>query len=345
MSWYAVDSVDTAATATRRFLFPFHPVRWLKLGLLVLLFGSIGGTNTTGVSTNVGSVGTNTPTDGGDPPPAIDAALREISAAIPTDPTTIGLIVAAVLAVGLVGAIISETARFVFYESIDRDTVALLAPAKRRLGQAVRLLGFKLLVSGLFALPFAVVALAFYYNVIDPSSLGILVPIGAIVLGLYGVVGGLIVVFVLRFTDEFVVPVMIRSNEGVLAGWRSIAPILRDEWKQFGVYIAVHFLVLLGIGLAQSIVVFVLFGIVAAIAGLLALVVVFGLAGGIDAALASTAILAGLGTIGLLGALAFIAIVVPIRILVVTYITTYELSVLRSLAPEYDLLSSIVEGQ
>ncbi len=345
MSWYAVESVDTAATATRRFLFPFHPVVWLKLGLLVLLFGSIGGTNTTGVSSNVGSVGTNAPADGGDAPPAIDAALREISAAIPTDPTTIVLIGAAVLAVGLVWTIVSETARFVFYESIDRNDVTLLAPAKRRLGQAIRLVGFKLLVSGLFALPFVAVALAFYYNAIDPGSLGVLAPIGAIVLGLYGIVGGLIVVFVLRFTDEFVVPVMIRSNGGVLAGWRSIAPVLADEWKQFGVYIAVHFLLLLGIGLAQSIVLFVLFGIVAAIVGLLALVVVFGLAGGIDAAVASTVILAGLGTIGLLGVIVFVAIVVPIRLLVVTYVTTYELSVLRSLAPEYDLLSSIVERQ
>jgi len=31
MSWHAVDAVDDAVEATRRFLFPFSLVRWTKL--------------------------------------------------------------------------------------------------------------------------------------------------------------------------------------------------------------------------------------------------------------------------------------------------------------------------
>ena len=43
MSWHAVDAVDDAVDATRRFLFPFSLVRWTKLGFLVLLMGGGGG--------------------------------------------------------------------------------------------------------------------------------------------------------------------------------------------------------------------------------------------------------------------------------------------------------------
>ncbi|OSO93818.1 hypothetical protein B9H04_15145, partial [Halorubrum ezzemoulense DSM 17463] len=34
MSWHAVDAVDRAVDATRRLLFPFEAVRWVKLAAL-----------------------------------------------------------------------------------------------------------------------------------------------------------------------------------------------------------------------------------------------------------------------------------------------------------------------
>ena len=45
MSWNAVDAVDDAVEATRRFLFPVRLVRWAKLSVLVLLMGGSAGTN------------------------------------------------------------------------------------------------------------------------------------------------------------------------------------------------------------------------------------------------------------------------------------------------------------
>src|SRR6056297_3469987 len=45
MDWHAVDALDRAVDATRRFLFPFEAVRWAKLALLALAMagGGIGG--------------------------------------------------------------------------------------------------------------------------------------------------------------------------------------------------------------------------------------------------------------------------------------------------------------
>ena len=72
MDWHAVDALDRAVDATRRFLFPFGAVRWAKLAFLALVMagGGIGasraggspvGASTIGVGASTLGVGASTP--------------------------------------------------------------------------------------------------------------------------------------------------------------------------------------------------------------------------------------------------------------------------------------------
>jgi hypothetical protein len=131
-----------------------------------------------------------------------------------------------------------------------------------------------------------------------------------------------------RITDEFVVPTMVVTDSGVLDGWRRFWPVLRGNLAQFGVYLVVHFLLLLAVGIAQSILSVLVFGIVGVVGVLAGLVVVFGIFGGFGAAIASTAGVVLLVAIGGLTLLVAWLLLLPVQVVVMTYVTTYEVSML-----------------
>ncbi|MGM0606283.1 MAG: DUF7544 domain-containing protein [Halobacteriota archaeon] len=337
MSWYAVDSVDTAIDATRKFLFPFSLVRWTKLAVIAFFLGFVGGSSNPG-STSSGFSGAS----GSVPQEVTYAQPDDVPPALAQiDPTTIAAIVAGIVLLALLVALVAEAFRFVFYDAIRRNRVTLWSPLKRRFGQAVRLFGFKFGVVILFAVPFVVAGGIAYLTGVDPDAIGPLVSVGLVALGVYAVVGLLLLVGIVRFTNEFVVPTMTLTDTGVLDGWRTFWPVVRREWKQFAGYLVVHFLLLLAIGIAQTVLLFLAFGIVAALAALAGLILVFGVAGGLEAALASLPVLVALGTIGVFAVIALVLIALPIQIVVLTYVATYELSMLRRAAPDLDLLAEV----
>jgi len=323
VSWYAVEAVGDALGATRRFLLPFEHSRWLRLALLVLFVGG-GGTGTGGanLTTGVPDAGTVEP---GDPPalpdPGVDPAVVAAVAAV---------LVAGALAVGLFASVL----RFVYYDALRTDEVRLIGPFRRRFTQGVRLFAFRV---GLAVAAFGPLVAVGYLLFVRPGN----PPVGVAGLSAFALVALAVALpywLVDRFTLEFVVPVMTLSGSGVLPAWRSFLPTLRAEWKQFLLYLAVHFLVALVAGVLEGIVATVVglgvvfVAVVVAVVGVIA-------AGGIGTAVGSLVGVTVLALLFVVGTAVVVAALLPVRIVTVTYLATYELTVLASANPEFALLS------
>ncbi|XVH32110.1 DUF7544 domain-containing protein [Haloferacaceae archaeon DSL9] len=334
MSWYAIDAIDEAIGASRRFLFPFRLIVWLKLAAIAFFLG--GGS---GGSANVSGgfspdLGSRTPpselppvADGGLPPIVLDASEWAI----------IGGIVLFVVGLSLFFSLLTELARFVFYDALRRNDVALLAPARDRFGQAVRLLGFKLAVSALTASPAVLLGTAVYLGWLSADAV---VGLDAVVLtGLAVVFVALVILSLLlvRFTNEFVAPIMTLSDAGVVASWKRLWPTLAANWTQFLVYLVVHVLLAAALGIAQTAVAVFVAGVLV-VAGILLGLPVIVASGGVDpATMTAVGILFVLALVVVLVAVLFV-VLLPIRILVLTYLTAYELSVLAAANERFRLL-------
>ena len=348
MSWNAVDAVDDAVEATRRFLFPVSLVRWAKLSALVLLMG--------------GSAGTNVPVSALQNPEFLvesgdveTGSLGEVTGAGPDPIAEIGavdteviLAAAAVVVVAVVAfSIASLSLRLAYYDALHTNDVRLWRPFLDRLPQAVGLFGFTTALNLLVATPIVVAVLAGTTVGWTPAdALGSAVAgLPAWALGVLGlcsvavVLGGLLA---LRFTREFVVPVMVLWDRGVLAGWRRFWATLRGSWTEFLVYLLVHLLLGLGISLAESFVTVFLAGLVAVFAGVVVLIAA-GLLGGLPALTGSVAGAAFLAAVVGLALVALVLLLLPIRVVTRTYLITYEVSTLAGVDPRLAMLDSAID--
>lgn len=337
MSWYAFESIDDAFEEARLFLSPVSLRRWATLALISIFVGTGGGSLISFL--NVGSsIPSEDTSDTGSVPlnEAVNNHVSSISSTgelspaelIETASAELPVILAITTAVvGLILGIrlISVTLRFVFYEALHTDRIALIEPAKRRFGQALRLFGFILGLQLLTAAPFVAVGAAFVFDVTLPTSPIALITGGVLAAGIL-----LASTFIGRVTHEFVVPIMVITDGGILDGWRRVWPVFRGQLAQFGIYLIVHFLVLLVAGVIRSILSSVVFLFVLLIGGLLGLGVVFGLFGGIGAAAASTPALLILSLIAVVMLLLGWLLLVPVQIVLLSYVTTYEVTMLAA---------------
>ena len=337
MSWYAVESVDDAIDTTRSFLFPIEPATWLRLALITIFVG-VGGGGISSVINLTNGLG-ETPSESTQQEPA-SVPTDTAAEVLPTEPTLVAAIAGVVVLVVLISLgwrWVSETLRLVFYDGLRTGTVRLLDPASRRIGQAFRLFVFTLAIDIAVAIPFVLTGILIFSTVSDTVG----EPVGfAGILLLAGVAAFSFVTgqIVKRVTTEFVAPVMVLTDAGVLDGWRRFWPVLRSNMAQFGVYVLIHFLLLVAISIGKSIIVVFSFGIVGIIGGIVGLVVCTVAFGGLGAAVGSTAGVFTLGVIVLLVLLIVFVLQLPINIVVLTYVFSYELSVLGAADQELRLL-------
>lgn len=325
MTWHAVDAVDDAVSATRRFLFPFAVVRWTKLALLVLLMG--------------GGVGTNLSV-----PQLPDAEFYALPDAAPHMVASVdtGLLVAigvAGLVVAVLMSVVSLSLRLVFYDALRTNEVRLWTPFKRRLRQAAGLFAFSVLVGVVIGGPFAVTAVASERTAFSVDALST----AALVVGLLG--GVLLVavgVLVLRLTYEFVVPVMVLRDASVVAAWKRFWTTLRASWTQFAVYVVVHFFLALGVSIAEGVVFLLVGGTVVVLAGV-ALLVAAGVLGGLPALVGTTTGLVALGVVAAVALVTLFVVLLPVRVLTRTYLVSYEVATLGGVDADLALLDPAID--
>lgn len=318
MAWYAVDAIDDALGVTRSFLFPFSWGRWLRLAAIVLF---LGGGNSVNLPSDVPSM----PRETGTPPTALDPSTARL----------LVLLVAALVVLGVVLAVVSAVMRFVFLDALRTDEVRVRRPFRRRFWMGIRFLLFNLvvgllLVAGVVMLVIALTAGGVaVLGAIDPPDLQLGAGVaGAVVLGLVALVLVVGLVAFFHFTRAFVAPTMVATERGVLASWGRFWDVLRAEPWQFAVYLVVRLLLNIAVAIAAGIVTAVAGGVVV-IGGLvvgLAIVLAFG---GLSAATQSTAGLVAIGVVAALTlAVLLVLVILPVRIVVQTFLTGYELAVL-----------------
>jgi hypothetical protein len=137
------------------------------------------------------------------------------------------------------------------------------------------------------------------------------------------------------FTTEFVVPIMLREDRGLLAAWRRFWPTLAGQWKQYGTYVLVAFGLHVVTEIAGSIVIGIAAVALAIPFAIVAVPVGFGvLQGGTITAGAIVLLVALLGLYLLVVFLAAAAVYVPIKV----FHRQFALLVLGDTNEEFDVL-------
>lgn len=333
MSLSAIDSVDDAVAATKRFLVPFDRIRWFRLAV-IMLFITGAGLSFPGVPFGDGA-GTGSP-DGepGEPAPG-QPAPGELTPELTTE--LLVLIVGVVLfgvAVALLWMTVSAVMEFVFVESLGREEVRLRSYFRRHWWRGVRLFAFRLVVWLLTAggLAGALLGTGVVFGGWPPGGWGDETALAVILLAIPVVLLTAVVVgILLGFTTMFVVPVMLTEERGVLSAWRRFGSTLRASWKEYLAYLFVNFALGIFVGIASG---FLLLGV--------ALVVV------IPTLLVAipTWYVVGLNAIGgtillvlfLVAALLFFVAALLVRVPFQTFLRYYALLVLGDTNDDFDVI-------
>lgn len=351
MSWHAVDALDDAVGATRRFLFPFSLVRWTKLALLVLFMGS-GGASTNASVPAVSDSSVTLPSPGESGPGGTGSGgvgsgsgvSGQIPEALDSELIALGALGVVFLIVAV--SVVSLSLRLVFYDALQTNEVRVAGPFVSRLRQAFGLFVFTAAVSVTAAAPLALaVAVAVVadaptgWALID-SIAGAIASLstGAIVaLGLVGAGIVAVAALALRFTYEFVVPTMIVEDIGVVGGWRRFLSTLRAEWTEFLIYLVVHLVVSIGLSVVAGAATVLGLAFVVTVGGLVLLLVAV-LLGGLGALGGTTVGAAALAIVTIAGIGGLLALVVPVLVVTRSYRITYEVSTLGGIDPGLALL-------
>jgi hypothetical protein len=302
MSWYAVEALDEALDETKSLLLPFDLGTWVRLAI-ISLFAGLSAPQTPTFSWDVGPGAVRTG----------DQAIDHV-----TDPEFVGL-VAAVAAVLLVAtavfAFVGSVMEFVLVDVVRSRDVRILGPFRRRLRPGLQLFVFRVVLVVVTLLAVGTILVPIWLAAVQGTAVWLLLLVVTVPLTF---LVGVLAAGLSEFTTAFVVPQMVEHETGLLATWRAFWPTLRAEWKEFGVYVLVKLVVLVGAGF--------LLGIAAAVVAVpLGLLVFAG-------ALTPLGIVA-IGFAVLVGFIAMAAISVP----VVTYLRYHSLCTLDASTVEFSL--------
>lgn len=324
MSLYAFDGVEDALAATRAFLLPFDLRRWLKLAFLMFFIGGAGGTNPMQFGNTGGGSVPNQPGGGtGGMPSFPSIGGSELA--------VIGAVVGAILLVLLLLALVGAVFEFVFVESLRQEQVSIRAYWGEYRNRGVRLFGFRL-ITGLVFLAIVLGALgAVFYPILSGTgnfSFGLFALVLLVIIGL-AFLNGLFQ----GFTTEFVVPVMLLENCGVIAGWKRLWPTLTGEWKEYAGYVVMRFVLQIAAGI--------LVGIALLIAGII-VAIPLGILGVVGFSVVQSQPILGWGLVAvavLVGGLAFLLLSLFASVPIQTFMRYYALLVLGETNEMFDAVS------
>lgn len=308
---YAFNRLDGAFQRTKSLLWPIRWGVWLRLALIALFVGGgVSFPNTSGYNFNEGDL-----------PPGVMESLPGIA-------TIVVALILIVLAIALVWWIVGTVMQFVFVDMLRTGDIHIRPFFGERLGKGLRLFLFQ---AGLtLILVFAMIAFILMLVGLGGSSGGgagvgvafilLFIPFVLVTALLFGII------FLL--THDFVVPIMIHEDCGVIEGWRRLFRIISENVWQTVVYIVTRFVLGLVAGIVQAVLVILALLIIAIPFVLIGIVLL--------AAVAANYVL----LLALL--IPYLIIAVPVALLIavpfVTFFRYYGLLVLEGLAPGYHLL-------
>lgn len=240
-------------------------------------------------------------------------------------------IVGAILLIALVFTLIGSIMEFVFVESLRSEKVTIRRYWSRRWRQGLRLFGFRLVI-GFFVLGTVLLVGAIAYLFLESVTPGAVAAIVLLLIPMFFVLA-IVVGLVSGFTTNFVVPIMIKTDCGVLAGWRRLWPtITANPWQYLAYAISSFFLSIIG-GI-----------LIAIVTGMLALVLLipfgllFALGVGLLVFVAEPIGIGVLVLVGLLFGLSILVVAALVQVPVLAYLRYYALLVLGDIEPDLDLI-------
>lgn len=238
MSWNAVRALDDALEETTSLLLPFDLGTWVRLAI---------------VSIFAGLSAPQTPTFPVEAPPRETFESAEAVTAHVTDPAFVAVVVAAVgvlLAAVAVFAFVGSVMEFVLVDVVRSRDVRIRSPFRRRLRPGLQLFAFRVVLVVATLAAVAAVLVPVWFAVVQQTAVWLLLLVVTVPLTL---VVGLLSSALSEFTTAFVVPLMAESGDGLLACWKRFWPTLRAEWTEFGVYVLVKLVLLVGAGFVLGI--------------------------------------------------------------------------------------------
>ena len=299
---YALSRLDSAFDHAKSLLWPVRWDIWLRLAVVALFVGcgidSLGNSNL---------------------PYAAGSLVLGSTMSV-----MVSSIAAVVLGIALLWLLAGATMQFVFVDMLSTGDIHIRRFFRERLGKGARLFLFELALIAVMILAIA----AFVFMLIGVEGAGAATSLLIIALIPVILVAALLFGLVFLLTTDFVVPIMIREDCGIIAGWRRLIGMIASRFWQTVIYVIVRFVLGLVAAIAQVILV------------ILALVVI-----AIPFILVGIVLLAALQeNIVLLLALVipYLIIAIPVALLIavpfITFFRYYALLVLEGLLPEYRLL-------
>ena len=307
---YAFSRLEGAFHRTKDLLWPVRWGVWLRLAVIALFVG--GGINVPDIFQYQ--------FDGSDFATGTAGAFPDVA------PVVVLGIIAVVLAIALLWTLVGATLQFAFVDMLSTGDIHIRRHFRERFGKGARLFFFEIALIAVMIL--AVAALVFMLIRFGGAGSGVAASLLILALIPAFLVAALLFGLVFLLATDFVVPIMIREDCGVIEGWRRLIGVIASRLWQTVVYVVVRFV----LGIVAAIVQVILI--------VLALVVI-----AIPFILIGIVLLAALPeNIVLLLALIipYLIIAIPVSLLIavpfVTYFRYYALLVLEGLLPEYRLL-------
>lgn len=307
---HAFGAFDGAVSRTKALLWPINIGVWLRLAVISLFIGGIGG----------GGGNFSFPDTGGQNVGAMPDFFG-------LAPTTILLILAALIVLALLFTYIGSVFQFVLVDCLASGQVSLSRTFRERMGPGFSYFLFEIFIILIFiAVMIGFIVFGVFAGTFAgaPNIVALLLLLPVILLL------ALVMGVVLMLTVDFVVPVMIADGCGIVEGWRRVYGILRPDLKNAAVYVVVKVVLAL---VAALIMLILSILILAAVGVPLFLVALF--AGFFAGGPAMTGLIL-LIVVGILIALPFLLLVqVPFT----TFFRYYSLDVLGRFSPAHDLLA------
>ncbi|MFC4544485.1 hypothetical protein ACFO5R_21370 [Halosolutus amylolyticus] len=236
----AVDDLSDAIDATRNRLTPFDAGTWLKLSIIVLFVVGFSAGGPTFPGGDAGSFA-ESPDTGPGPDPTVDDLPEDFF-------LYLAIAAGILLTLWLLFAFVSAVMEFAFIESLRSTEVHVRQYARRNVGRGARLFVFRALLS-LLAAAIVLGPIAYVVLVRGPDALLAgwviaIVLLAFLVYGLYAIV--------MRFTSEFVAPIMLLEDRGVLGGWRRFWGTFAANWTEYVVYLLLAWIILAVVQIAMG---------------------------------------------------------------------------------------------
>ena len=233
---------------------------------------------------------------------------------------------AALLIAGFLYICVSAVFQFVFVDCLSSGKILFTRTFRLRWGKGLHLIGFYLILLVIILISALLVILTVMMPVFVSETrdfLTILIRLMETLIILLIILMPVWIIAIL--TADFVVPVMIVDDTGIISGWKQVVTLFHGRWTDAGTYIALKIFLIFLAGVILGVITF-LISIPLGIPDI-ALTIEQG-----STPTPSGILLIGLGTGAMM--VKSLLLLVP----VITFFRYYSLAVLRDLSPRYSLL-------